>query len=614
MRATRRLGVFLRPYWRWAVLAPLLMVLEVSMDLLQPRFIQRIVDQGIARQDLGLVLHTGGWMVGAALAGLLGGMGCAIYAVLAAQAFGADVRARLFRKVQSLSFGNLDRLETGALITRLTNDVTQVQEMVMMLLRVMVRVPLLLVGSLVMAVLTSPRLATLFLVLIPAILVALIAIINWTFPMFGRVQHRLDALNTVLQENLAGVRVVKAFARSDRERERFGAANERLVAQNLTAVRAGAVTMPLMMVAMNAGVVAAVWLGGRTVVAGDLHVGQLIAFVNYLTQTLMSLMMVSMLVVRLARAEASAQRIWEVLDSVPDVPMPATKDEEPVLSEAKERRTKEGAAPADSSFVFRPSSGVEGRVVFDHVTFSYAGADRDPVLKDVSFVAEPGQTVAILGATGSGKSSLVNLIPRFYDVSEGRVTLGGVDVRVVEEAALRGAVGVALQEAVLFSGTIRDNIRYGWPDATDEEVEAAARVAQAHDFIMRFPEGYDTVVGQRGVNLSGGQKQRIAIARALLPQPAVLVLDDSTSAVDVETEARIQAAFAAQAATGGRPQTRFIVAQRISSVIGADKVLVLDDGHIVAEGTHDTLLETSDIYRDIVESQLEHRAVTHGAA
>ncbi|MDQ5850491.1 MAG: ABC transporter ATP-binding protein/permease [Chloroflexota bacterium] len=575
MRATRKLGIFLKPYWHWAVLAPLLMALEVAMDLMQPRLIQHIVDQGIARSDMAVVINTGLWMIGLALIGLGGGIGCGVFAIMAGQHFGADLRATLFRKVQALSFGNLDHLETGKLITRLTNDVTQVQEVVMMLLRIMVRVPLLLVGSLIMAILTSPQLALLFLVLIPFVVVVLVFIINRTFPLFKEVQQQLDALNTVLQENLAGVRVVIAFARGQHETERFRRINDRLMDRNVTAVRITAVTMPIMMLLLNFGVVGALWIGGMEINTGGLQVGQLIAFINYLTQTLMSLMMISMLLVRVSRAEASAVRIQEVLDSEPEV------------------RNR-----PDALSTFAP----RGRVAFEDVGFSYNGDDHDPVLRNISFVAEPGQTVALLGATGSGKSSLVNLIPRFYDATHGRVTIDGVDVRAIDEAALHSAVGVAMQESILFTGTIRDNIRYGRPEATDEEVVAAARMAQAHVFITRFPDGYDSVVGQRGVNLSGGQKQRIAIARALLARPAVLILDDSTSAVDVETEARIQAALASL----DHAQTRFVVAQRISTVQEADKILVLDDGRIVAEGTHDDLLEASPIYREIYESQMEY--------
>jgi ATP-binding cassette subfamily B protein len=414
---------------------------------------------------------------------------------------------------------------------------------------------------------------------------ALVVIVRKTFPLFGEVQRRLDGLNRVLQENLAGVRVVKAFARAGHEVRRFGEANEGLMARNITAIRASAVTMPLMMLAMNGGLVAAVWLGGAQVKIGSLQAGQLIAFVNYLLQALMSLMMVSMLVLRLARSEASAARIAEVLDSQPQVSNPST--------------SASGA----------PAQAVRGRVVFDNVTFSYGADGQDPVLKGISFVAEPGQTVAILGATGAGKSSLVHLIPRFYDATAGRVTLDGVDVRDLDEAVLRQAMAIVLQESVLFTGTIRDNICYGRPDAGEEEVVAAAHMAQAHEFVTAFPEGYDARVGQRGVNLSGGQKQRIAIARALVTRPAVLILDDSTSAVDVATEARIVAGLDAMP----HPPTRFIVAQRLSTVLTADMILVLDDGRLVAQGTHAQLLADSPVYRDIYQSQMQNGAVSHGA-
>lgn len=581
MRALRELFRYLRPYWRWAVLAPLMMTLEVAMDLLQPRMVQRIIDQGLARHDLNVVLQSGAWMVVLAAVAVGTGMACAYYAVLAAQGFGADLRRALFAHVQSLSFADLDRLETGGLITRLTNDVNQAQEVVMMLLRVMVRVPLLLFGSLVMAVLTSPRLSLLFVPLIPVVLAALIWIINRTYPLYHEVQRRLDAVNTVLQENLSGVRVVKAYAQSAREMTRFGAANDWLMEGNIGAARLSAVTLPVMMLSLNLGVVGALWFGGHFVVAGDLHVGQLVAFVNYLMQTLMALMFVSMLVVQIARSEASAQRIQEVLTTVPSI---------------------RNAPDARQEFV--PT----GRVAFENVSFSYNGGQGDPVLRNVSFVAEPGETVAVLGATGAGKSTLVALIPRFFDVTAGLVTIDGLDVREVDEAALRSQIGVALQESILFSGPIRDNIRFGRPEASEEEVVAAARMAQADEFIRRLPEGYDTVVGQRGVNLSGGQKQRVAIARALLPHPKILLLDDSTSAVDVRTESRILEALRTEA--GG--QTRIVVAQRISTVLNADKILVLEDGALESQGTHAELLERSPIYREIYESQVGAGVIDDG--
>jgi ATP-binding cassette subfamily B protein len=549
------------------------MVLEVVMDLMQPRLIARIIDNGIMQRDMAVVLNTGLLMVGLALLGAVGGIGCTAFSVLASQGFGTDLRNALFRKVQSLSFANLDRLETGSLITRLTNDITQVQEIVSMMLRIMVRAPLLLLGSLVLAIITSPRLALMLLLLGPLVIGALAWVISRGYRLFGAVQRKLDNVNTVIQENLAGVRLVKAFVRGEYEKQRFGAANDRLMGKTIDAIRTVAVAMPAVMLALNLGVVGTVWFGGRQVIVGDLQVGQLVAFINYLTRTLVSLMFVSMLVVRTARAQASSDRICEVLDSQPEV-----------------------RNNPDALETFVP----QGRLAFESVVFDYDGDGQDPVLKGISFTAEPGQTVALLGATGSGKSSLVHLVPRFYDVTEGHVTVDGVDIRDVNQTALRRTIGIVLQESVLFTGTIRDNIRYGRPNASDDEVIAAAKAAQAHEFIMGFPDGYDTILGQRGVNVSGGQKQRIAIARALLVQPVILILDDSTSSVDVETETKIQDAL--EAVMDGR--TSLVIAQRISTVLNADKILVLDEGQIVAEGTHRELLASSPVYREIYDSQL----------
>jgi ATP-binding cassette subfamily B protein len=581
MNSRVKLTAFLKPYWRWIALAPLLMTLEVAMNLMQPRLIQTIVDQGIAQLDLHLVLQTGVLMVVLTVIGALGGMSNGIFAEMTVQGFSADLRQFLFRKVQTFSFGNLDELDTGQLITRLTNDVTQVQEAILMILRMLVRAPLLLIGSLVMAIVTSPQLAFLPLVLMPIELVAVLWVINRATPLYTIVQDRLDSLNEVMQENLAGVRVVKAFVRASHEESRFRGANENLTNQSIKAARTVAAMPSFMMMTMNMGIVSVLWFGGKQVMLGNMHIGQIIAFVNYLMTTLFSLMMVSQMVIQLARAEASAKRIQEVIDKEPEV-----QDK----SEARRDLPK------------------QGRVAFENVAFSYHGDGCDPVLKGVSFSAEPGQMIALLGTTGAGKSSLVNLIPRFYDTTAGRVTVDGVDVRDLDQEALRRKVGIALQETVLFSGTIGDNIRFGKPEASQEEVVAAAKAAQAHEFILGLPEGYDTQVGQRGVNLSGGQKQRIAIARALLIQPAILILDDSTSAVDVETEAKIQEALDELM----QHSTAFVIAQRISTVLTADKILVLDDGQIVAEGTHRQLLASSPIYREIYDSQLGNGVTNHG--
>ena len=581
MGSLGKMIVFLRPYWKMALIGPLLMFVEVGMDLIQPRLMQRIIDVGIAELDLSVIVSTGVIMVVLALVGVIGGGGSAIFSVRVSQGFGADLRSRLFRKIQSLSFANLDKLKTGELVTRLTNDVTQVQEVVLIAMRIMIRAPLMLFGSLIMAIVTSPRLSLLFVVLIPFLAVVFVLVIKRAHPFFSEVQKRLDGVNTVMQENLAGVRVVKAFVRGDHEQERFGTANDQLMDRTIIAMRLMAIVMPFMMLTLNIGIVAVVWFGGIQVSTGNITVGQIMAFVNYLLLTLFGLMIVSMVLTRLSRASASAERILEVLNSQPEV-----------------------VDRADAIGDFSP----RGRVVFENVTFDYDGENQDPVLTDVSFVAEAGETVAILGATGSGKSSLINLIPRFYDVDSGRITIDGVDVRDLAQEELRHNIGVALQESILFSGTIRENICYGRPDATDEEVMAAAVAAQAHEFISKLPDGYDSMIGQRGVNLSGGQKQRIAITRALIAKPAILIFDDSTSSVDVETEAKIREELAKLMET----TTNFIIAQRISTVLAADKILVVDDGAIAAEGTHDELIVSSPIYREIYESQLGNGVKVNG--
>ncbi len=571
MQQTRRLFRYLTPYRLLVVLAPLMMAGEVAVDLLQPRLTQRIIDVGIANNDLDEVLRTGALMIGLSLLGCVFGVLCGVFAVRASLSFATDVRDSLFRKVQSLSFANLDKLETGSLVTRLTNDVVQLGDAVQMMLRIMVRAPLLLLGSIVMASITAPWLSLLYLALFPVLAVMIGLVMAKAFPRFKRVQQQLDKVNAVIQENLAGVRVVKAFARHLHESSRFGRNNDDLRDSTLHAVYLIVMVMPLMMLTVNAGMVAALWFGGNMVNAGDLEVGALVAFINYLMQSLFALMMVSMVLMRFTRAEASAERVNEVLDSTPVIEHATT-----------------GAQPGRTT----------GKVEFQNVSFQY-GDDATPVLQDISFTVQPGETLAILGSTGSGKSSIVGLVPRFYDVSSGRVLIDDMDVREWDEERLRRHISVALQESVLFSGTVRENIRFGNPDATDEEVERAARMAQADEFIRKLEDGYESVVGQRGVNLSGGQRQRLAIARAIVRGAPILILDDSTSAVDVTTERRIQEALA------GLPMTVILVAQRISAVVNATHIIVLDNGRIVAEGTHEELLTTSDAYREIYHSQVE---------
>ena len=593
MEQMRRLSRFLKPYWIWATIGPLLMVLEVMMDLQQPRLIARIVDEGIALGQMDVVVRTGASMIGFAFIGALGGIGCSIFGVLAGHGFGADVREELYRKVQSLSFANIDELETGTLVTRLTNDVTQIQSAVLMMLRMMVRAPLQLIGSLVMAIVTSAALSPLFAVMIPVVMIVVWFIIKRAFPLFKQVQGKLDNLNTVMQENLMGVRLVKAFVREGHEEERFQAANTDLMALAIKAGRTVSIGWPAMMLIINISIVAVLWFGGVRVVGGTMQVGQIIAFVNYLMRVLFSLMFVTMVFMHFSRAGASADRILEVLDK------------EPIVQNRSDAVTSFTNVGGDGH---EKGSRPLGRVTFEGVTFAYSGDESEPVLRDVTLVAEPGETVAIMGATGSGKSTLAHLIPRFYDVQDGRIAIDGIDVRDLDKMVLRRNIGVAFQMPILFTGTIRDNISYGRPEATDEEIEAAARMAQAHDFIVGMPDGYDTVLGQRGVNLSGGQKQRVAIARALATDPAVLVLDDSTSSVDVETEARLQAAM--EEYSQGR--TTFLIAQRVSSVLTADRIVILDAGRIAAEGTHTELLASSEIYREIYASQLGIGGMTDG--
>lgn len=590
MKSLRRMLSFFGPYKWQTALALVLLLGMVIADLLIPRLTQQIIDQGVARRDVGVIGRTALLMLGAAVFSAAFAIANTVLSTYVAQSVGADLRSAIVRQVQTFSFGNLDHVQTGQLLVRATSDVNLVQMMAMLGLRIMTRAPMWLIGSMFMLIRTSPQLSLLMAALLPVI----IGII-WFFggkarPQFMRVQEMLDKLNQVLQENLAGVRVVKAFVRAERENERFGQANQDLTRENIQVMRLVAVLLPTMFLLVNLGVVGVVWFGGRSVILGEFTVGEIIASINYMTYSLFPLMMLGAMIGPLSAADASAARIWEVLDSAPHV---------------QDRPDARPLPPVGDSAALTTG----GRVTFEDVCFSYDGAsggdgrvpERDEaVLQSVNLTAEAGQTVAILGATGSGKSSLIHLLPRFYDVDRGRVTVDGVDVRDMPLSALRAQMGVALQEAVLFSGTIRDNIRYGRPEASDEEVIAAARAAQAHDFIAALPDGYDTLLGQRGVNLSGGQKQRIAIARALLVRPKILILDDSTSAVDVETEAQIEAALEETISDA----TIFVVAQRISTVLTADKIVVLDRGRIAAVGAHAELMESSPIYREIYESQL----------
>ena len=573
MKSLQRILIFVSPYRKEAILSMALLLGVVVTDLSIPRLTQQVIDQGILKQDLNAILTASSLMLGAAVLGALFFIGNTIFSVRVAQGVGADLRSTLVRKIQTFSYGNLDHLQTSQLLVRTTSDVNQVQTIVQLSLRILTRAPLWMIGSIVMLILTSWQLALLMLALTPLIWGLIWIIGAKAQPLFLGVQKKLDKLNQVLQENLAGVRVVKAFVRSEHENKRFDDVNINLMNENIRVMQLLALLIPTMMFLVNIGIVGVVWLGGNMVIQGDLTVGEIVASINYLSYSLFPMLMLGGMVGPLSAADASAARIYEVLDSTPDV--------------------------QDRSQI-QTLDSVKGRVSFENVCFSYNHASGEPVLRDINLVADPGQTVAILGATGSGKSSLVKLIPRYYDVEEGCITLDGIDVRDLPLALLRAQTGIALQETVLFSGTIRDNIRYGRPDAPDEEVISAAQTAQAHDFILSFPNKYDTVLGQRGVNLSGGQKQRLAIARAVLIRPKILILDDSTSAVDVETEVLIETALVSLMTES----TTFVIAQRISTVLNADKIVVLDRGQIVAEGTHAELMTSSPIYQEIYDSQL----------
>lgn len=574
----KRLLRFLRPYAGQAILALILLFFMAAADLAVPRLLQQLIDLGVVRRDLPAVVRTASIMVAASIAGAVFTLGNTALAVRVSQSFGADVRSAAYRHIQAFSFGNLDRLQTGTLMVRLGSDISSVQLLVMMSMRVLTRSPLLIVGSMILMAAVNRQLALILFVLLLLTLAVVFGFAGRALPLFRSVQVKMDRLNNVLQENLSGVRLVKAFVRRDFESRRFAAANADLTNETIRVNQFMAALMPSSIWLLNLGVVAVVWFGGQRVIAGRFTVGQVMAFVNYIGAITFPVVMLGNIAALFSSASASAARILEVLDTEPMV------------------KDRPGTVELTSC---------EGRVGFEDVCFGYNHDCSEPVLNRVTWNVEPGQNVAILGATGSGKTTLVNLIPRFYDVSQGRVMVDGHDVRDLTLSSLRRHIGVAMQETVLFYGTIRANIAYGRPEATDDEVMACARAAEAHDFIMSLPRGYDTVVGERGASLSGGQKQRIAIARALLVRPRILILDDSTSAVDMQTETRIRAALAKVAADS----TTLIIAQRISTVFHADQIVVLERGQIVAQGRHEELLHSSPVYREIYESQLGSLAV-----
>ena len=561
----------------YAILAPILMLLEVAMDLTLPTMLSNIVDIGIANSDINYVLTAGAKLILFAFLGLIGGVGCSIFSTIAAVNLGQNLRDGLFAKIQSLSFLELDHFKTSSLITRLTNDITQVQTMVMMGLRILVRAPLLCIGGLWMAYRLSQSLSIVFVITIPIILIFVAIVMSKSFPLFKTMQEKIDKVNNVMRENLLGVRVIKAFTMEHKQRDRFNEANDDLMSQSIRAQKIMIILNPVVMLLVNFSVIGVLWYGGYLVQDGLLETGKIMAFINYLTQIMMSMMMVIMISMNFSRAKASADRINEVF--------------------ATNSSIQENEKTAELT---------NYDIEFKNVSFKYHEHSEE-VLKDISFKIKQGNQVGIIGGTGSGKSSLVNLIPRLYDVSEGEVLIGGQNVKTLSLSELRDKIGVVLQESILFSGTIASNFKFGYHEATQDELDDAAKDAQAMEFIQAKEDGYETVVEQRGKNLSGGQKQRVSIARTLIRDPKILILDDSSSALDMATESKLQRAIKERM----KESTVIMIAQRISAVMDADQIIVLDQGEISGIGTHEELLKTNEIYRSIAISQLGEEAVNH---
>lgn len=564
---------FAKKYGVYAILSPIAIIGEVWAEINIPKLMSQIVDTGIGNKDISYVLKVGGQMVLYALFALLCGALAARFAALGGLGFGSELRRGLFYKLQTYSFKNLDRFRTASLVTRLTADVNNIQNAFMMIIRVAVRAPFMLVCATWMAFKINHSLVSVFLVAIPVLGTALAVIACMAFPRFTAMLKRYDGLNASVQENLISIRVVKAFVRSDYEKKKFKEANDGLRDSSIRAEKVLAFNGPFMQITIYACIIAILWFGGNHIINGTMQTGELISFISYVTQILMCLMMISMIFVMLVMSKASLVRIGEVLDEVPDI------------QDGKETEVKDGS------------------ITFENVSFRYNGGAEENVLQNINLSIRSGETIGIIGGTGSAKSTLVQLIPRLYDASEGRVLVGGKDVRDYSIHALRDAVSMVLQKNVLFSGSIRDNLRWGNENSTQEEIEEACESAQADGFVKSFPDGYDTDLGQGGVNVSGGQKQRLCIARALLKHPKIIILDDSTSAVDTATDAKIRAALRKDL----KGTTALIIAQRISSVEDADRILVLNDGKISDFDTHENLMKNSEIYREVYESQKKGR-------
>lgn len=580
----KRYKKYITPYLSAFVIGPLMMLTEVAGEVMLPKFMSMIINNGVASRNVAYIGKMGTLMVLTVLFMAVGGILGAYFSAKASISFTSDMRNDLFRKVQQFSFENIDDYSTGSLVTRLTNDVQQVQNVLMMGLRMALRAPGMFLGALIMAFMMNRQLAVIILIVIPFLLAAIILILKTAFPRFGEMQRKLDRLNSGIQESLTNVRVVKSFVREDHEIEKFSKLNDDLKESSLRALRIVIATMPVMTFAMNVTTLAVVWYGGNIIIAGKMPVGDLTAFTTYIVQILMSLMMLSMVFLQSSRASASMKRINEIFDTEIGLNDDHAKNKDKKVT--------------------------EGRVEFKNVSFGYSGENgrKDLVLEGISFTAEPGQTIGIIGSTGSGKTSLVQLIPRLYDVTGGEVLVDGVNVKEYSLKHLREGVGMVLQKNILFSGTIEENLRWGNEDAPMEDVIRFSESAQADPFVKTFKNGYDTEMGQGGVNVSGGQKQRLCIARALLKRPKILILDDSTSAVDTATEAKIRESLYHDL----KDTTKIIIAQRISSVQEADQILVLEDGKIIGHGTHEELLKTCEAYSEIYTTQIGNQSIRAG--
>ena len=574
-----RLWPCARPYGLWILAGVACSAMEAVFELLIPLVMSDIVDIGIANADQSFILRKGGLMIVLAVASLCFGLGAAVTSSVAGMGFGANLRRAEYDHIQTFAFSNIEGFSTASLVTRLTNDVHNLQMTLMMSMRLMVRAPVMLVAALFFSIRISYRLSSVFLVALPLLLAVVSVLLATTGPLFRSLQEKTDALNLVVQEDLAGVRVVKSFVREDREREKFAERNDDLKNTSLRAFGRVVINMPLMMLIVYGTIIAVMWFGGQMVYAGSLEAGKLITYFTYITQIMMSLMMVSMIFMMLTRSAACARRVAEVLDETPAI-------------------TDAGAETGEDGL---PAAVSDGSIVFDHVYFRYHAESPEWILEDVSLRIPSGATVGILGGTGSGKTSLVSLIPRLYEADKGTVSVGGRPVETYTMERLREAAGMVLQKNTLFSGTIRENLLWGDPEATEEELWAACRAACADEFLERMPDGLDTDLGQGGVNVSGGQKQRLCIARAILKKPKVLILDDSTSAVDTATDAKIRAAFAREL----KDTTKLIIAQRVASVREADLILVMEGGRVIAQGTHEELMESCGLYREVCLSQQE---------